>query len=146
MPPHHRTGHAIDTALAAGAWWLLERLRHGLGGVLREAGGRVQAAGSSLRMEVEAVLQALRLIRTEGPQLGEVVMASDAKSLIEALVRCSRGDPMTGIVLLEHPALLRELECWPDWPVRWVWVRSHSGNVHHNHVDQIAYRMASRRW
>ena len=71
------------------------------------------------------------------------MIASDAKALIEALVRRSRGDPMTGMVLLEHPALLRELERWPGWPVRWVWVRSHSGNAHHNQVDRIAYRMAS---
>ena len=44
---------------------VLERRKDGLGGVLREAGGRIQAGGSSLRMKVEVVLQALRLLRTE---------------------------------------------------------------------------------
>ena len=48
-----------------------------------------------------------------------------------------------GMVLLEQSALLRELERWLGRPVRWVWVKSHSGNVHHNQVDRIAYRMAS---
>ena len=74
--------------------------------------------------------------QTGWARLSEVVIASDAKALIEALVRRSGGDPMTGVVLLEHPALLRELE-------RWVWVWSHSGNAHHNQMDRIAYRMAS---
>ena len=96
-------------------------------------------------MKVETVVQALRLLRTEWARLAKVVIASDAKALIEASVRRSGGDPMTGVVLLEHPALLREreLERRPGWPVRWVWVRSHSGNAHHNQVDRITYRMAS---
>ena len=104
-------------ATGVGGWGVvvMERLRQGLGGVLSEAGGRVQAGGSSLRMEVEAVLQALRLLRTEWLQLDEVVIASDVQALIEALVRQSREDPLTGIVLLEHPDLLEKLERWPDW-------------------------------
>ena len=77
--------------------------------LLRETGGRVQSGGLALRMEVEAVVQALRLLRTEWVELGEVVIALDAK----ALVRWSRGDPMMGMVLLEQSALLRELGRWP---------------------------------
>ena len=104
-------------ATCVGGWGVvvMERQRGGLGGVLREAGGRVEVGGSALRMEVEAVMQALRLLRTECLQLNEVVIASDAKPLIEALVRRGQGDPLTGIVLLEHPDLLEELERWPGW-------------------------------
>ena len=105
---------------------IVERLPRGLGAVLRETGGRVQSGGSALRMEVEAVVQVLRLLRTEWAELGEVVIALDAK----ALVRWSRGDPMMGMVLLEQSALLRELERWLGRPVRWVWVKSHRGDVH----------------
>ena len=117
---------------------VLERRKDGLGGVLREAGGW------SLRMEVEAVLQALRLLRTEWLQLDEGVIASDVQALVEALVRRSREDPLTGVVLLEHLDLLEELERWPGWGLRWVWVRSHKGNVHHNRAHGAAYRMASK--
>ena len=61
-------------------------------------------------MKVETVVQALRLLRTEWARLAKVVIASDAKALIEASVRRSGGHPMTGVVLLEHPALLRKRE------------------------------------
>ena len=78
-----------------------------------------------------------------GLQLDEGVIASDVQALIEALVRRSREDPLTGVVLLEYPDLLEELERWPGWGLRWVWVRSHKGNVHHNRAHGTAYRMAS---
>ena len=51
----------------------------GQGEVLHETGGRVQAVGSAMRMEVEAVVQALRLLRMEWTRLAEVVIASDER-------------------------------------------------------------------
>ena len=50
---------------------VVERLARGLGEVLHETGGQVQAGGPALRMEVEAVVQALRLLRREWAELGD---------------------------------------------------------------------------
>ena len=56
----------------------------------------------------------------------------------------NRGDSLMGIVLLEHPELLEELVRWPGYELRWVLVRRHEGNLHHNRAHGIAYRMASK--
>lgn len=129
------------------AFRVVDGTRDGSAAVLLEACGTVNPARSARFMEVEAITQALRRLRG---YCGDVLVVSDSLPLVGALVRRSQGGArgISGaarleVLLLEHPGLRRELEGWRGRPLRWAWVRSHSGNEHHNGADRLARQAAS---
>ena len=116
--------------------------------ILFEDSGAAKPARSALSMEIEAIARALRWLRRYE---GDVLVVSDLQPLIGALVRTTQGGrrAISGamrleVLLLEHDDLREELDTWRGRPLRWAWVRSHSGNEHHNGVDRLARQAAKQ--
>jgi ribonuclease HI len=110
----------------AGGWaWWVDEARHG--------SGSVRSAGSSHRMEVQAVLEALRAVS----RTSSVLVLSDSKNLVDTMVRVAAGEQLR--VAASWDGSLRQLRRELDRrTVRFQWVPGHAGVEVNERADRAA--------
>lgn len=114
------------------------RLKHGLGQVLWEDGGRLPRLQSAYHAEAHAIAAALDLASRRLPDIPHITVVSDALSLIERLDRLQTDPDRADDQLFSLPFLLRAYRASDHLPVAFRWTRGHNGNPDHDRADHIA--------
>ena len=106
--------------------------------VLTEKSGMARAT-TSVRMELEAAIQALKTLPSKNP----CILWTDSRVVLEIVQtkilqwknnswRRSRGQKVIDIDLIQQLDELISLRS-----IEWRWVRAHSGNKHNDHCDSL---------
>jgi ribonuclease HI len=95
------------------------------------------------RMEMTAVINALRWLRTEAnvneenAKNHEITIHSDSNLIIQTLIQNWKKKANTDLW-----AQIDKLRSWLN--IEWIWVKAHDTNKHNNKVDEIALSEAMK--
>jgi ribonuclease HI len=113
-----------ETGVGGWAWWVDEQT---------QASGAVHGGGSSHRMEVEAILEALGAI---DPSSSTLVL-TDSLTLVDAVQRILAGDEMRAASSWDAP-LHQLVNMIRKRTVRLQWVKAHAGQEGNSAADRAA--------
>lgn len=113
----------------------------GWGAIIMEGGKNIELKGNhpdttNNRMEMTAILEALKWIQENNHTDREIELFSDSNLIIQTLNKGWKKNANTDIW-----AGIDKNRAWLN--IKWTWVKAHADNKYNNMVDEIAFNEAT---
>jgi ribonuclease HI len=106
-------------------------------------GGRADTTNN--KMELLAVIKALRTIQKKGFSGNPITLYSDSQYVIKGITEWIKGWKTRNFKDVKNTELWKELDSLTiNKKIEWKWVKAHNGNLYNERVDKLARSEAEK--